>query len=57
MSKAFQYRKDQEALLNHECGCKHANAKKLGDVVTLNITAIKAGVPGWTPRVFWHLQK
>lgn len=46
LTKAFNYRKEQEALLKHECGCKHANAKKLGDVTTLNITGIRAGVPG-----------
>jgi len=46
INQAFQYRREQEALLHQEPGCKHANAKKLGDVVTLNITAIRAGVPG-----------
>jgi len=46
INQALQYKQSQEALLHHEDGCKHANAKKLGDVVTLNITAVRAGVPG-----------
>ena len=27
-------------------GCKHSQAKKLGDVTTLNLTMLKAGVTG-----------
>ena len=33
-NKAFEFRKQQEDLLGHG-GCKHCNAKKLGDVTTL----------------------
>eukprot|EP00163_Fabomonas_tropica_P007396 TRINITY_DN17110_c0_g1_i1.p1 TRINITY_DN17110_c0_g1~~TRINITY_DN17110_c0_g1_i1.p1 ORF type:complete len:417 (+),score=104.40 TRINITY_DN17110_c0_g1_i1:95-1345(+) len=41
----LDFRDEQEALLGHD-GCKHAQAKKLGDVVTLNLTALKGGVTG-----------
>jgi aminoacylase len=46
LSQAYQYRSQQEALLKNEPGCKHCNAMKLGDVTTLNVTGIKAGVDG-----------
>ena len=39
----LKFRKEQEALLDHH-GCKHAVAKKLGDVVTLNLTMLRSGV-------------
>lgn len=44
INKALQFRKEQEDRLDP--GCSHGIAKKLGDVVTLNLTALKAGVPG-----------
>ncbi len=31
---------------SNEGGCKHSQAKKLGDVTTLNLTMLKAGVTG-----------
>lgn len=38
-SKAFAFRKEQEAQLGYtDHGCKHCEAKKLGDVTTLNLT-------------------
>ena len=38
-SKAFAFRKEQEKQLGYtEHGCKHCEAKKLGDVTTLNLT-------------------
>jgi aminoacylase len=44
-NKGLEFRKEQEELLGHdECGCKHGQAKKLGDVTTLNLTMLKAGV-------------
>jgi hypothetical protein len=43
LSQAYQYRAEQESLLKNEPGCKHCNAKKLGDVTTLNVTGLKAG--------------
>ena len=45
-NKAFEFRKQQEDLLGHTGGCKHCNAKKLGDVTTLNLTMLRAGVSG-----------
>ena len=42
--KALAYRAEQEAELRHSGGCSHARAKKLGDVTTLNLTMLKAGV-------------
>jgi len=42
-NKALKYREEQEQLLGHSGGCKHGNAKKLGDVLTLNLTMLKAG--------------
>ncbi|CAD7926166.1 unnamed protein product [Amoebophrya sp. A120] len=51
-NKALQFRIEEERKLAYapvdpdtgECGCKHAQAKKLGDVTTLNLTMLKAGV-------------
>lgn len=43
--KALAFRKEQEEALGHTGGCSHARAKKLGDVTTLNLTMLKAGVP------------
>eukprot|EP00937_MAST-01D_sp_MAST-1D-sp2_P003011 g3011.t1 len=45
-NKALQFRREQEEQLSYDCeaGCKHAQAKKLGDVTTLNLTMLKAGV-------------
>lgn len=42
--KALAFRKEQEEALGHTGGCSHAKAKKLGDVTTLNLTMLKAGV-------------
>ncbi|CAM9295733.1 unnamed protein product [Ectocarpus sp. 12 AP-2014] len=42
--KALAFRKEQEDALGHTGGCSHARAKKLGDVTTLNLTMLKAGV-------------
>lgn len=42
--KALAYRKEQEEVLGYSGGCSHATAKKLGDVTTLNLTMLKAGV-------------
>ncbi|CAM9558218.1 unnamed protein product [Laminaria digitata] len=42
--KALAFRAEQEAALGHSGGCSHARAKKLGDVTTLNLTMLKAGV-------------
>ncbi len=44
LNKFSQFRDEQEAKLDG--GCKHASALLLGDVVTLNITALEAGVKG-----------
>lgn len=44
-NKALAFRKEQEEALGHTGGCSHASAKKLGDVTTLNLTMLKAGVP------------
>lgn len=46
LAQAYQYRAEQESLLKNEPGCKHCNAKKLGDVTTLNVTGLKAGLDG-----------
>eukprot|EP00658_Telonema_sp_P-2_P021990 TRINITY_DN18775_c0_g1_i1.p1 TRINITY_DN18775_c0_g1~~TRINITY_DN18775_c0_g1_i1.p1 ORF type:complete len:287 (-),score=82.43 TRINITY_DN18775_c0_g1_i1:167-1027(-) len=43
-NKALQFRDEQEAALGHDGGCKHSIAKKLGDVTTLNLTMLRAGV-------------
>lgn len=54
-NKALEFRKKEEKRLGHDdCGCKHAQAKKLGDVTTLNMTVLQAGVgsPGkWNINV------
>lgn len=42
--KALAFRKEQEDILGHNGGCGHAKAKKLGDVTTLNLTMLQAGV-------------
>eukprot|EP00927_Polykrikos_kofoidii_P045117 TRINITY_DN389_c0_g1_i1.p1 TRINITY_DN389_c0_g1~~TRINITY_DN389_c0_g1_i1.p1 ORF type:complete len:472 (+),score=88.46 TRINITY_DN389_c0_g1_i1:117-1532(+) len=46
VNKALAFRKEQEKCLGwggHE-GCKHGQARKLGDVTTLNVTMLKTGV-------------
>jgi len=43
LSNVYKFRAEQEEKL-HGDGCKHASAKKLGDVITMNVTALKAGV-------------
>mmetsp|Transcript_26745 Transcript_26745/g.74772 ORF Transcript_26745/g.74772 Transcript_26745/m.74772 type:complete len:439 (+) Transcript_26745:64-1380(+) len=43
--KALKYRAEQEKDLNwNGAGCAHAQAKKLGDVTTLNLTMLETGV-------------
>lgn len=43
--RALAFRRAQEELLGHDQhGCKHGTAKKLGDVTTLNLTMLRAGV-------------
>ena len=48
--KALAFRAEQESEIGmgvHSAGnggCKHAQAKKLGDVTTLNLTMLRAGV-------------
>lgn len=42
--RALAFRAQQEEELGHSGGCSHARAKKLGDVTTLNLTMLKAGV-------------
>ena len=56
VNKALDFRKEQEESLGfgwatkrsasttHPAGCKHSQAKKLGDVTTLNVTMLKGGV-------------
>eukprot|EP00929_Paragymnodinium_shiwhaense_P020470 TRINITY_DN13640_c0_g1_i1.p1 TRINITY_DN13640_c0_g1~~TRINITY_DN13640_c0_g1_i1.p1 ORF type:complete len:471 (+),score=131.86 TRINITY_DN13640_c0_g1_i1:81-1493(+) len=47
MNKALEFRKEQEASLGWKeahAGCKHSQAKKLGDVTTLNLTMMRGGV-------------
>mmetsp|Transcript_8988 Transcript_8988/g.16594 ORF Transcript_8988/g.16594 Transcript_8988/m.16594 type:complete len:471 (-) Transcript_8988:76-1488(-) len=50
---AFAKRREQEEILGYgaslpqddnEAGCKHCEAKKLGDVLTINLTVLQAGV-------------
>ena len=41
---ALAFRAEQEEALGHSGGCSHARSKKLGDVTTLNLTMLKAGV-------------
>jgi len=43
IAKFLDYRKEQSDLLD-QGGCKHAVARKLGDVTTLNLTVLNAGV-------------
>ncbi|KDO34159.1 hypothetical protein SPRG_01415 [Saprolegnia parasitica CBS 223.65] len=45
-NKALAFRDDQEKALGASCGCKHGDMKKkkLGDVTTINLTVLKAGV-------------
>lgn len=45
-NKGLSFRKEQESRLGHTGGCSHAQAKKLGDVTTLNLTVLSAGVTG-----------
>ncbi|GBG27569.1 N-fatty-acyl-amino acid synthase/hydrolase PM20D1.1 [Hondaea fermentalgiana] len=43
-NKAFAKRREQEQILGATGeGCKHCEAKKLGDVLTINLTALQAG--------------
>lgn len=46
INKALEFRREQEKALgwNSHAGCKHSQAKKLGDVTTLNVTMLKGGV-------------
>merc|ERR1712136_167944 len=46
VNKALAFRKEQEESLGWDAhaGCKHSQAKKLGDVTTLNVTMLKGGV-------------
>ena len=48
--KALAFRKEQEKCMSG--GCKHAQAKKLGDVTTLNLTMLKAGVTSNNGKTF-----
>lgn len=48
-NQALSKRKEQEKILGYtqpgvETGCKHCEAKKLGDVLTINLTVLQAGV-------------
>eukprot|EP01063_Lacrimia_lanifica_P012602 TRINITY_DN19255_c0_g2_i1.p1 TRINITY_DN19255_c0_g2~~TRINITY_DN19255_c0_g2_i1.p1 ORF type:complete len:451 (+),score=180.84 TRINITY_DN19255_c0_g2_i1:966-2318(+) len=47
-SRALKFRKEQELLLHGKDeaahGCGHAKCKKLGDVTTINLTVLRAGV-------------
>lgn len=42
--KALQFRALQEKKLGHSGGCAHCQSKKLGDVMSLNLTMLDAGV-------------
>ncbi|CAK0857415.1 unnamed protein product [Prorocentrum cordatum] len=45
LNKAQEFRREQEEMLGwDQMGCKHCQAKKLGDVTTLNVTMLKGGV-------------
>ena len=51
VEKALAFRREQEEALGWGAacgegggGCSHASARKLGDVTTLNVTMLKAGV-------------
>ncbi|KAG1703987.1 hypothetical protein DVH05_006993 [Phytophthora capsici] len=45
-NKALAFREEQEKLLGADSGCKHGDMKKkkLGDVTSINITALQSGV-------------
>jgi len=43
-TKALDFRKEQQQLLGHHGGCSHAQAKKLGDVTSINLTMLQGGV-------------
>lgn len=45
-NKALAFRDEQEKALGADIGCKHGDMKKkkLGDVTTINLTALKSGV-------------
>eukprot|EP00397_Hematodinium_sp_SG-2012_P021193 GEMP01021877.1.p1 GENE.GEMP01021877.1~~GEMP01021877.1.p1 ORF type:complete len:435 (+),score=100.54 GEMP01021877.1:45-1349(+) len=45
-NQALAFRREQEKLFygHDDHGCKHAKAKKLGEVVTINLTMLKTGV-------------
>eukprot|EP00008_Paramoeba_atlantica_P011317 CAMPEP_0201491732 /NCGR_PEP_ID=MMETSP0151_2-20130828/30981_1 /ASSEMBLY_ACC=CAM_ASM_000257 /TAXON_ID=200890 /ORGANISM="Paramoeba atlantica, Strain 621/1 / CCAP 1560/9" /LENGTH=444 /DNA_ID=CAMNT_0047878227 /DNA_START=69 /DNA_END=1403 /DNA_ORIENTATION=- len=44
-NKALEFRKEQEETLGYKGeGCAHAQAKKMGDVTTINLTMLEAGV-------------
>jgi len=43
-NKALAFRAEQEVALGWGPGCAHCEAKKLGDVTTLNLTMLNAGV-------------
>ncbi|CAD7962346.1 unnamed protein product [Amoebophrya sp. A25] len=67
-NKALEFRRaEEERLLYHKnatafmnsgeaeqpaCGCKHSLAKKLGDVTTVNLTALQAGVFNETTKTY-----
>ena len=46
ITQALRFRQQQEAELGWDShlGCKHAQAKKLGDVTTINVTMLRSGV-------------
>ena len=51
--RALAFRRAQEQLLGHDQhGCKHGTAKKLGDVTTLNLTMLRAGVSNDNGKTF-----
>ena len=43
-NSALDFRQQQETELGYQGGCAHAQAKKLGDVTTVNLTMLEAGV-------------
>ena len=51
--RALRFREEQEGRLGYSGGgCAHAQAKKLGDVTTLNLTMLEAGVTSDGGRTF-----
>jgi aminoacylase len=53
-NKALDFRKKEEEIFRGKRaseGCSHCEAKKLGDVTTLNITFVNAGVPMNTDKL------